>query len=78
MLSSFGISMPSDEKHGLPEECKAGNHKLVEIYKNGSEMEETVVRWCSDCGSITVDIDYDGRTNPGAIMKMRSPKISKI
>ena len=58
--------------------CRAGSHQLViisEIYHD--PISEKVVRWCVDCGSITIDIDYDGRTQPGRIMRMRSPKISQ-
>lgn len=36
--------------------------------------EEGVVRWCPNCGAIVIDIDYDGRTNSGGIMKMDFPK----
>jgi hypothetical protein len=37
---------------------------------------ESVVRWCRNCGGVVVDTDYDGRTNPGDIMKMKFPKIT--
>jgi hypothetical protein len=53
--------------------CDGTNHNLVRIIRFGNEMEETVVRWCKDCGAIVVDVDYDGRTNPGRVMKMRFP-----
>ncbi len=39
--------------------------------------DETVVRWCTDCGSVVIDTDYDGRTQPGAILPMRTPYIMK-
>lgn len=59
--------------------CKSGNHRLVTIAEISQDpLSEQVVRWCADCGSITVDVDYDGRTQPGRIMKMRSPVITKI
>ncbi len=32
-----------------------------------------VVRWCPKCGAVVVDCDYDGRINPGQILKMRFP-----
>lgn len=60
--------------------CKAGNHNLKEISRSLYDAigeVEAVVRWCTICGSITVDEDYDGRTAPGRIMKMRSPRISQ-
>lgn len=50
------------------------NHNLIVIYESGSSDESDVVRWCVDCGAIVVDKDYDGRTRPGAIMKMKLPK----
>ncbi len=61
----------------VQEECKRGNHLLLEIFESGGDMESTVVRWCSLCGSITIDTDYDGRTKPGDVMKIRSPQITK-
>jgi hypothetical protein len=63
----------------LPESCKAGNHRLVKIMEISQDpLSEQVVRWCVDCGSITIDVDYDGRTQPGRIMRMKSPNISKV
>ncbi|OGN11951.1 MAG: hypothetical protein A3C69_02710 [Candidatus Yanofskybacteria bacterium RIFCSPHIGHO2_02_FULL_43_12] len=58
-------------------ECKNGKHTLVKIYESGGDMESDVVRWCIVCGSITVDTDYDDRTDPGAVLKMKSPLITK-
>lgn len=60
------------------ENCLKGNHKLVTIYSDPHSFGETrVVRWCEICGSIIVDIDVDYRTQPGAVMKMKSPEIVK-
>lgn len=59
------------------EECKAGIHPLVTIYSDGGDKESTEVRWCPTCGSVVVDEDFDGRTNPGALLPMRRPKILK-
>jgi hypothetical protein len=51
------------------------NHNLIVIYTDpAGHDEEHVVRWCDQCGSIVVDIDYDGRTRAGGIMEMKSPK----
>ena len=61
----------------IDEECKKGKHGLQKIYESGSDMESTVVRWCEVCGSVVVDTDFDGRTNPGAVMGMLSPSITK-
>jgi hypothetical protein len=54
--------------------CDGINHNWKEIYRYGYEDEEQpVVRWCRDCGAIVVDVDYDGRTYPGRIMKTIIP-----
>ncbi len=62
------------------ERCRAGKHKLEIVYEAdtcGTGMSIEVVRWCTVCGSVVVDLDYDGRTNAGRVMKMRSPDIAK-
>ena len=51
--------------------------KLIEIVKNNLAISEEVVRWCSYCGAIVVDEDYDGRTNAGQIRPIQFPKLSK-
>jgi hypothetical protein len=61
----------------IEEECKKGKHSFQKISESGNDMESTVVRWCEVCGSIVIDIDYDGRTKPGAVMGMLSPSITK-
>lgn len=54
--------------------CDGKNHNLIRIistsYMNGIDH---VVRWCQDCGAVVVDTDVDGRTLPGAFMKMQFP-----
>lgn len=52
-----------------------GKHDLVEIATQRECMPGAVgvIRWCSRCGSVVIDRDVDGRTNPGAILKMREP-----
>jgi hypothetical protein len=52
-------------------------HDLIVIYSKGCDMESEVVRWCTVCGGVVIDIDYDGRTNPGQVMPMRFPEIAK-
>jgi hypothetical protein len=37
---------------------------------------DRVVRWCSDCGAIVRDMDIDGRTQPGAEMPMKFPRVA--
>ena len=60
------------------QQCLKGNHDLIEIYRSSySYDEEGVVRWCRICGSVVVDMEYDGRIHPGGIMKMLGPEISK-
>ena len=55
--------------------CTNGSHQLIDIYRHGYEDEEVaVVRWCTECGAVVVDVDMDGRIAPGHIMKMRFPK----
>lgn len=47
---------------------------LIKIHESLKfPCSEEVVRWCPICGAIVVDTDYDGRTNPGQVMKMRFP-----
>jgi hypothetical protein len=59
--------------------CKNGEHNLIEILRvnNNAPDEETVVRWCQDCGAVVVDIDYDNRTFAGRITPMKFPKYLK-
>ena len=52
----------------------ANKHTLIVIYCGGPDMEQDVVRWCTICGAVVVDVDVDGRTAPGAIMKMLLPQ----
>jgi hypothetical protein len=53
-------------------DCVAGKHLLVEIYRDSNYIDDRVVRWCSYCGSVVVDIEYDGRINPGGERKMEA------
>ncbi len=55
--------------------CNKGNHDLIEIFGASSlnPIDETVVRWCKNCGGVVVDQDFDGRTNPGEFRKMQLP-----
>jgi hypothetical protein len=54
--------------------CDGTNHNLKVIYVDNFSDHARVVRWCTDCGAVVVDIDVDGRTNPGGKMKMKFPK----
>lgn len=56
-------------------QCLKGNHDLIEIYRSSYTYdEEGVVRWCKVCGSVVVDMEYDGRIQPGGVMKMLGSK----
>lgn len=60
------------------EDCRKGEHELQEIHRttiNCITDEDEVVRWCSICGAVVVDLDYDNRTIPGRVMKMRLPNV---
>ena len=57
-------------------ECNGKMHDFKEIYSGRASYEHVdVVRWCQGCGAIVIDIDFDNRTNPGAVMPMRFPKV---
>jgi len=55
--------------------CHGGEHSLEVIYDDTHSLE--VVRWCAFCGAVVVDQDYDGRTNPGAVMQMKFPEVMR-
>ncbi len=56
--------------------CKGGNHSLIDILqaRHPWDGSHQVARWCQVCGSIVVDIDFDGRTHPGQVMEMMQPE----
>lgn len=57
--------------------CANGNHPLIVILDGGSDENRAspVVRWCTECGAVVVDVDFDGRTHPGKIMPMKFPNV---
>jgi hypothetical protein len=57
--------------------CDGSNHNLKIIYIDHGLFNETVVRWCEDCGAVVVDKDVDGRTYTGYVRKMQFPKYRK-
>lgn len=60
------------------ERCHIGDHRLKVIYESVEYYGVTqVVRWCTVCGSIVVDIDADNKTMSGGIMTMKSPNITR-
>lgn len=61
------------------EDCIKGNHDLIEVSRDYYLYnEDHVVRWCRICGSVVVDIEVDGRTRIGAIMKMKAPESYRL
>lgn len=66
--------MISDPGENTELPCMLG-HNLVVIYKYVYNYSDDVIRWCTACGSIVIDEDYDGRTKPGSIRKMRGPTL---
>jgi hypothetical protein len=59
-------------------ECSHGKHDFIPAYRSSVDCDaEEIVRWCQTCGSIVVDLDYDGRTFPGKIMRLKSPLLAK-
>lgn len=56
-------------KHGVS--CNATD--LEVLYRIGGDSECTTIRWCKKCGGISIDIDFDGRTNAGYVMPMKFP-----
>lgn len=62
----------------IPQSCLAGNHALIEIYRDRHSWDGSykVVRWCRECGSIVIDEEFDNRTYPGRVMKMKHPQIT--
>lgn len=57
-----------------------GQHDLEVIFteKMAAPGEEFVVRWCIRCGAVSVDIDVDGRTSPGAYIPMKLPETELV
>jgi hypothetical protein len=58
------------------EACKSNQHHFVDIVSNKIEgvNEIRIVKWCSVCGSITMDCDKNGETIPSYFMALREPK----
>lgn len=56
--------------------CDGTNHDLEEIIRFGyDDDEQAVVRWCSHCGAVVVDNEYDYRLM-GKIVKMKFPQLA--
>ena len=60
------------------DKCTKGNHPLEKIFTFSKNRDEDVaVNWCPECGAVVVDIEFDGRISPGAVVKMKVPRIAK-
>lgn len=72
--------MPQDPETQkiFTEKCKKGLHPFDDILATGPEQEITVVRWCPIRGTVSIDIDCDGRTHPGAVSIARRPQILEL
>lgn len=56
---------------------RCGTNSLQEICRiSGSYGVDEVVMWCPNCGAVVIDVECDGRTAPGRIMKMLFPKLT--
>ena len=60
------------------ENCIKGKHTLTDIMSvTHWDESQQVVRWCTVCGSVVIDVDFDGRTNPGDALKMQFSDLFK-
>ena len=58
--------------------CQLGMHPFIVISSSTVGIdEEKVVRWCPECGAITVDCDIDDCVMPGYYKKLKYPNITK-
>lgn len=56
--------------------CKSGNHNLINILSHNTSLDTRVVRWCQTCGAIVVDGELDGRVAPGKYRKLQCPALA--
>ena len=56
--------------------CAKGNHNLIPVFQVGSYSCSTIVRWCTCCGAVVVDMDADGRTRPGYFRELQAPDLA--
>jgi hypothetical protein len=59
--------------------CKSGHHSFEVIASFAYGPKDTIIRWCGVCGSVVGDAHgfSPKKTYPGAVFKMKTPKISK-
>lgn len=65
---------------GLIKDCLKGKHKFVELLrKENLEELELVARWCKNCGSVVIDLEYDNRLyKAGGIMSITGSEVTKL
>jgi hypothetical protein len=58
--------------------CRNGNHTLIEIMRKyvGYDTDH-VVRWCTFCGAVVVDVETDNRLM-NHFEEMRFPKLMDL
>lgn len=59
--------------------CDFKNHELVEIrrYRIVGDDAFEVVNWCSHCGAIVIDTEYDGRLFAGKVVAMKHSTLAR-
>lgn len=57
--------------------CDKELHPFIMISSHRLNDALKVVRWCPACGCIVVDLDYDGKANPGYYRKIEYPQITE-
>lgn len=55
--------------------CRGGNHSFSVIRRVGNDLVEEVTRWCTVCGSLVIDFEFDGRIRPGGIMPIKHSEL---
>lgn len=58
--------------------CRTGNHSLIPIFTVDGGDEKATVRWCTCCGAVVVDGEYDGRISPGHYRKLQAPELAQV
>ena len=64
-----------DTGNAMINKCNDSNHNLEVIYCEDLPFDnQYVVRWCSNCGAVVIDLDNNNRTYPGVFMRMKFVK----
>ncbi len=56
--------------------CRDGNHsfKVIDRVEN-DPLSESVTRWCTVCGSLVTDLEFDGRVRPGGVLPIQHSEL---